>query len=153
MIFQKTVLLFLLPVVFALAACRSQIKTPPAMETATPPLQAPVTSEPAPEFQPEAETPRPSETPPPATLLPSATPSETGQPSEEVKITVASCLQTFCPPFWLEEQAREMQGSPGIQDALGLNETDILIKYNPHKLSEEQVIQLFMDVTGLEAAP
>ena len=82
-----------------------------------------------------------------------APPTETNQPSADVELTPTTCLETFCPPPWLDQVSKILLDQPGVLDAMALDELVVRIVYNPEVLNEEDVIELFSQVTGLEVEP
>ena len=126
-------------------------------ETATPAIQVELTITPTPIqllTKTLLSTAQPEVTPtnkPTATLRPTYTPLvETQKPGEDLMLTVTICLETFCPPYWLDQESKILLVQPGILDAMAFDEKDILIVYNPEELTEEEVIELFVRLTNLE---
>lgn len=74
----------------------------------------------------------------------------TERPTAAVRIALAVCQETFCPPYWLTEQASQLLEFPGIYGGEGLNEFLVLITYDPTLLTEEEVVLLFSDITNFE---
>lgn len=88
-----------------------------------------------------------------STLRPSPTSTPTPEPRVVVELDVADCAQTFCPPPWLDEQAKLLLGEAGILEAGALDELRVRLAYDPTQLTEQEVIELFVERTGLEITP
>lgn len=86
------------------------------------------------------------------TIVPSLEPAiqSTERPEATVLLDIARCQQTFCPPYWLTDQANQLLGIPGIHGGEGINELQILLSYDPTLHSEEEVVQIFIEITGFE---
>ncbi len=135
-----------------LAACSPAEAELPPTSTATALVPSPVGTTPT-----GAATAKslPTETAPAsqtATQLPTSPPTETSTGRANLTLTVLTCLDTFCPPFWLEQETRILLDSPGILDVVTLDEKDILVHYDPALFTEAEVIELFVEATGLEVS-
>jgi hypothetical protein len=75
---------------------------------------------------------------------------ETQELGVKLKLTVSICLETFCPPYWLDQESKLLLKQPGILASMALDEKDVLIIYNPEELDEVEVIELFVQTTNLE---
>lgn len=89
---------------------------------------------------------------PTQTIIPTAAPTivSTERPTATVLLDIAMCKLTFCPPYWLTDQANRMIGIPGIYDGEGLNEFWVLLSYDPTLFTEEEVVQLFIEITSFD---
>lgn len=89
---------------------------------------------------------------PTQTTIPNIEPTivSTERPTATVLLDIAACKLTFCPPYWLTDQANRLLEYPGIYGGEGLNEFWVLLSYDPILFTEEEVVQLFIEITGFD---
>lgn len=125
----------------------STISVSPTLVVSTSSPTPQPTSSPVP---PPTSSPTPQPTPSP-TLRPRPTATYTATPHAVVTLIVLECLNTFCPPPDLDQQAQvAAEQQPDILDSRALDEIYVRLVYDPTQLTEQQAIQFFVDITRLE---
>jgi len=62
---------------------------------------------------------------------------------------IEECTINFCPPPWLDNETRKMIKVPGIIDVFALDELRVRFVYDPTLISEEAIMLIFEEETGL----